>query len=395
MVVGHACDKSSGLLLCAALLTFIVLIPSPSHSAAPARSGQPYAESICNTDPNIIFCEDFNYPQNFFCSYPPALRNHRWINPGWAVEQTDFVYGCDGRQINPATTYQAKPQGAMGSGSQADYVWVANWDRTKGVQDNGGSPGQLRLPGGNYVNGSAPAKDFYVRFQVYWTANYAWPGDPKTGPYAFSNTCIDNKIVFFGPPEWGLNPTNASYDAGALTSCAVYDNISNARYADAAIVRVGSSSDNYKTFPVCSQCSFYNQHNEYLPYQHPTALRNPGDTPTLGKIFRFDVNRWYTVEVHYVLATGGGQTNGTVELWIDGTKVYSANDLDTCDTTPSNGDCSGLGFLWVGAYHNSSDTTAWNGQQIIDNLIVSRSYIGPPRTGNNATPSSPSNIQLQ
>src|ERR1041384_1699675 len=36
----------------------------PAHAAAPARVGQPYAESICNTDPNIIFCEDFNYPGN-------------------------------------------------------------------------------------------------------------------------------------------------------------------------------------------------------------------------------------------------------------------------------------------------------------------------------------------
>jgi hypothetical protein len=327
---------------------------------------------------------------------PVGLLNHRWTNPGWIHEETDFVYGCDGRQINLASTYPTKPQGAMGSGSQSDSVWAANWDSSKGVQNNGGSPGMLRLPGGNYANGSAPARDFYVRFQVYWTSNYTWPGDPRNDKYAFgASPCIDNKIIFIGPSEWGLNPTNASYDAGALTSCAVWDPVSNARYSDALIFRVGTASDNYKTFPMCTQCASNNQHTEYAPYQHPTAFRNPNDTPTFGKIFRFNTNRWYTIEFHYVLSTSGSK-NGTIEAWVDGTKIYSASDLATCESVPGNGDCSGVGYVWLGAYHNSSDVTNWSGQQIIDNLIISRSYIGPPGVGApNPTPSAPTNSQLR
>jgi hypothetical protein len=377
-----------------ACLAFNLTVVSSAHAAAPQRANQPYAEDICSTDPNIIFCEDFNYPQNFFCSSPVDRANHRWTNPAWAEEQRDFVWGCMGRQINTATTYPAKPIGALGSGSQSDHVWVANWDAAKGYQDNGGSPGKLRLKGGNYVNGSAPAKDFYVRFQIYWTSNYAWPGDPKTDKYRYSTNCVDNKIVFIGPVEWGDNPTAASYDAGPLTGCAVWDPVTNSRYSDALTFRVGTASDNYKTFPLCAQCSSNNQHNEYAPYQctENTAAcwRNPHDTPKLGKIFRFDTNKWYTVEFRYKLSSGNGQKDGTIEAWIDGTKIYSASDLETCTNSGISGDCSGLGYVWVGAYHNNNDSTDWDGQQVIDNLVISRSYIGPPRGGASASPQSPS-----
>lgn len=35
---------------------------STSLAVAPPREGQPYAESICDTDPNVIFCEDYTAP---------------------------------------------------------------------------------------------------------------------------------------------------------------------------------------------------------------------------------------------------------------------------------------------------------------------------------------------
>ena len=345
--------------------------PVQALGGAPLRSGQPYAEATKCADPNVIFCEDFNYPADFFCASFIGNNDTRWINPGWAKEVTDYSH-CQGRQINPVTNYLAQPAGSPSGG----YVWASNWDSTLGTVGTGASQGQLRLPGGNYVNGSAPAQDFYVRFQVYWTPNWVWPGDPKLDKYDYgSNPCIDNKIFFIYPAEGLDSPASASYDAGPFTSCGAYDPTDNARFADALTFRVGSSDDNYKFFPLCAVCSSSPKHYEYGPFQSLT-LHNPNDQPIFGKIFRFNTGRWYTLEFHYKLSTSGLQ-NGTVEGWVDGMKIYSANDLETCTNT-AYGDCSGLGALILMAYHNSSDPTSWNGQQVFDNLIISRAYIGPP-----------------
>ena len=357
-------------------LLFVVGLVSPSWAAAPARSGQPYAESICDTDPNILFCEDFNYPANFFCSVPENNGNHRWINPGWMEEITDFVYGCMGRQINPATSYPTKPQGHMPSGAQADHHWVANWDPALGTQEHGGSPGKLMLDsGGNYANGSGPVTDMYFRFQIYWTTDYAWPGDTKTHIYNWGTAnCVDNKILFWYPKNGQSNPTSAAFDAGPYTQCGVWDSVNNARFADALVFRVGDAGDNYKWFPMNSGATENPTHMEYGPYQSLT-LRNPNDVPTFGQIFRFNTGQWYTIETRYKLSTAG-VGNGTIEAWIDGTKIYSASDLETCGN--GLGDCSAIASIILTAYHNGSDTTVWDGQQVVDNLIISKAYIGPP-----------------
>lgn len=358
-----------------------------SHAAAPARSGQPYAESVCNTDPNIIFCEDFNYPQNFFCSLPEIQNNHRWINPGWREELTGFVFGCMGRRINPASQYAQKPQGNAPSGTQADYVWAANWDPTQGTQSHGGSPGKLLLDsGGTYANGTPAATELYFRLQIYWTPNYVWPGDPKIDKYNYgggnTNGCYDNKILYWFPPGGMDNPTSAAFDAGMFTACGMYDPINNARFSDALGVRYGDAGDNYKYFPMNNFANSNPQHMEYAPYQSMT-LRNPNDQKLLGRIFRFNTGRWYTLETRYKLSSPG-VSNGIVEVWVDGTKIYSASDLATCGT--GLGNCSGIGSIMLTAYHNALDTTAWNGQQIVDNLIVSRAYIGPPTGSSDSTP---------
>lgn len=360
---------------------FVAHLNTLSWAAAPSRSGQPYAEAAKCSDPDVIFCEDFNYPQNFSCS----STNHRWINPGWAQEETGSI-ACSGRQINPVANYPPEPAGSPSGG----YVWVSNWDSTLGVVGTASSQGYLRLPRGNYANGLPPAPDFYVRFQVYWTQNWVWPGDPKLDKYNYgSSPSIDDKLLFVYPPEGLANPTGASYDAGPLTYSGLYENINNARFADGLNFRVGTSSDNYKTFPMCYGCASSPKHMEYAPFQS-LVLRNPNDQPIFGKIFRFNTGRWYTLEFRYKLSTSG-QKNGIIEAWIDGTKIYSANDLETCTAT-SYGDCSGLGAIILVAYHNDADVTRWNGQQVIDNLIISRSYIGPP-AGSSTALSPPQNLR--
>jgi len=366
--------RSRGLIFGLGLAALLVL-PMPARAQAPPRAGQPYAEAARCADPNVILCEDFNFPENFIYTWTIGPGNSTWVNPGLTTQTLGYVEGLWARQINPADNYAAQPPGSPPGG----HVWVANWDPSKGAQGNGATWGKLREPGGNYANGSPPARDIYVRFQYYVTPNYAWPGDPKSDVYYFGGSAapVDNKIVFLFPPEGIENPTSAAYDAGVFTTV-VWDPSTNGRFADALAVRYGDAGDNYKHFPMDFDATANPQHMEYGPFRS-TAPRNPGDTPRFGKIFRLDTDRWYTIELRYMLGSAPGATDGIVELWVDGVKIYSASDLATCGA--GVGDCAGVGAIYIGAYHNNADSTAWNGQQVIDNLIVSRSYIGPPGTG--------------
>ncbi len=353
-------------------------------AAAPARPGQPYAESSLCAQPDVIFCEDFDVPANFACTGAAGIGNHKWTNPGFVAEVNDYVYGCEGRQINPASDYPAHAAGSAGS------VWVANWNPAQGAQSPGSSWGVLRQKGGAFANGVPASRDVYVRFQIYWTPNYAWPGDPKTDLYGWgASNPVDNKILFLYPPEF-QSPTEAAYDCGLYTQAGAWDNVNNARFADALSVRVGDSGSGtgYEFFPMCANCSANPPHMEYAPYQ-TLALSNPNDTPTPGKMFRFSRGRWYTVELRYRLSSAPGALDGTIEVWVEGTKVYSASDLRTCGNGTPADDCSGLGQIYLGAYHNAADGTVWNGQQVVDNLVISKSYIGPPGDTGDAGTSNP------
>ena len=383
------------LLVLGALVSLNISAITESNASAPQRPNQPYAESTCNTDPNILFCEDFNYPSNFTFTQTcgAGCGTAVWSNPGLTTGTFDFSYGTDGRRINPATDYLAKPSGALPSGTQPDHVWVANWDPTKGITSNGATWGRLRESGGNYANGTAPATDLYFRFQFYLTPNYVWPGDPKLDKYNYTaSNPVDNKILFIYPPEGTGNPTGASYDAGLYTNSSVYDPTQNARFADAIAVRYGTAQD-FQYLPMCPACSHFPQYYEYGPFQSLT-FRNPSDSKQLGRVYRLNTGTWYTFELHYKLS-GTNQANGMAELWIDGTKVYSQANMVTCGSAES-GDCSGIGGIFIGAYHNAIDKTAWNGQQVIDNLIVSRAYIGPLSGQSDSTPpAAPTNLRVQ
>ena len=107
--------------------------------------------------------------------------------------------------------------------------------------------------------------------------------------------------------------------------------------------------------------------------------------------------------MHYKLSSTENAKNGAIEAWVDRTKVYSASDLATCGSGfPANypgNDCTGLGQIYIGAYHNGIDQTVWNGQQVIDNLVIATSYIGPPsgggRSGDTTAPAAPKNLRTR
>lgn len=119
-------------------------------AAAPLRSGQPYAEAELCARADVIFCEDFNCPQNFQYYDQYSVSYSSWTNAGLAGGITSSQVWQSGRQINPASNYPTKPNGVLPSGSQPDSVWVGNWDFSKGTQGDGSTWGILRNSGGNY-----------------------------------------------------------------------------------------------------------------------------------------------------------------------------------------------------------------------------------------------------
>ena len=295
--------------LCIFILSAVLVFPTVGATQAPPRSGQPYAEAALCARADVIFCEDFDYPENFYYSGNIEANETNWANPGLTTTSFGYLYGAGGRRINPASQYPTQPPGSPAGGS----VWVANWDPSQGPQGDGATWGKLRESGGNYANGSAPANDFYIRFQYYVTSNYAWPGDPRPNSYDFGSPGFptDNKIFFIYPPEGVDNPTGSAYDAGLFTTFSAYDPSTNSRFADTLVVRYGDASDNYKFFPMDASAAYDPQHMEYAPFPS-LALRNPGQTPTAGQIFRFDTNRWYTLEFHYKLSSAPGVPDGGV-----------------------------------------------------------------------------------
>ncbi|MEK7201553.1 MAG: Ig-like domain-containing protein, partial [Patescibacteria group bacterium] len=270
------------------------------------------------------------------------------------------------------------------SPSGCDHTWAANWDSSQGVTSSGALAGVLLNPGqSTYGNGTAATRDLYFRFQIYFTPNWVWPGDPKTDKYGYSSgNSFDNKI-FYVYNRGSSNPTNGRIDAGPHTQSGTYDPITNAGYADTLAFRYGDAGGPYKMFPLCNFCQTAPKFFNYAPYQctanTPACWRNPNDQPLLGRPFRFNTGRWYTLEFRYVVATGAGVPDGLVQAWIDGTMIYDQGGLATCGG--GDGDCAALGSFHVLSYHNGSDPTNWNGQQVFDNLIISKAYIGPPSGG--------------
>ncbi len=383
---------------------------APQRTAAWATSkglntgDQPYAEATLCATGAVILCEDFNYPQDITYDGVGQHNCCHFYNPGVAVDAYGFKQWAS-LFIKPLTDYSTnKTGGSMPSGSQPDNVWVGNWDASKGPQGGGNLWATVRQPGQNYLSGHTPAqaRDIYYRFQIYFTPNFQWPGDPKLDTYNYSGKvqCYDTKILYIYPPGSEYNPTGAHYDAGAHTQCGVYDATTNTRFADALAFRYGNVSGNYKFFPLCANCAPYNNYQNYGPFQSLT-LRNPHDQPLFKRAFRFDTGKWYTLEFRYRISSTDNVADGAIEAWIDGTKIYSELNLETCGSG-SVGKCDPLGELYLGAYHNGNDgppsNNPWNGQMVIDNLVISTAYIGPPGGqgggGDTTPPATPTGLRL-
>jgi len=82
-------------------------------------------------------------------------------------------------------------------------------------------------------------------------------------------------------------------------------------------------------------------------------------------------NRWYCIEQHVRMNTPG-RNNGILRGWIDGKLAFERTDLRFRDTDELK-----IENIWINLYHGGSAVAKEDHHIYMDNLVVSRKYIGP------------------
>ncbi|NOT57247.1 MAG: hypothetical protein HOP18_21805 [Deltaproteobacteria bacterium] len=349
----HIWGKSTRFLLKGGMLALLALTNSPNaQAAAPARTNAPYAESICSSNSDVFFCEDFEGAADSIMIHGVQNTSNTWKNP--AIEFTDVYWSSGGtRQLSTAQL--------PGFDSTKNRVWrIAKGPQTFTDIVTGKNPGtgdgglQGRLNAGLAGSGET---DFYVRLQGWWSADHLWPAE------------IDFK-QFVGLPRSGWNtPTDAwwSADFGFWQDywCSTGSGYTN--FNDVPMVRYSKGGTNTTIFPAA---------NTYCP------TLSPGTSPNGTNAPRIQRERWYTFEMHWVLSQDTAVAR--IELWVDGVKAYDSrgSGIRTCAT---GGPCTGMGYIILLAYMNRVDPQ--RGYYEVDNIVMSRKYIGLP--GNSVPPVQP------
>jgi hypothetical protein len=330
---------------------------SQTQAAAPARA-KPYAESICNTDTNILFCEDFegqdiiNYGNNNCGSVwgNPALDN----GPYGGAPAT-FCWGGGG-------SYQYSSIPLSGFNQSTNHVWRVTKTQsfTDVVTGKNTGTGNGTITGYFKSGLTTGVKDFYVRFQAYWSPDHTWPSQ------------YDFKTVFVLPRNF-VDPPSAPYETGIFLThgywCGPsYFSPSGQNFPDVPQIRYSSA---YHGMPY---------QNEYCP---PRALGQPANGTNAP---RLEKNRWYTLQYHVKLAS---DNTGVLELWVDGNRAYRELRI-TCDSG-----CPDIGNVLIMGWMNSAD--AQTGYYEIDNVVISKAYIPPPNgvVASGSVPNPPTTLNVK
>ncbi len=296
-----------------------------ADAAAPARP-KPYNETLCSQNPDVFFCEDFEGED--LVNYGGNNCNTTWGNP--AIQEKDICWAGGGshQYNNPVIPGFTTSNRVWRVAKSQGFV-----DVNTGIQTGTG--------GGTIAGWLKPeilgtgTKEWFTRIQVYFSSTHTWPSD-----YDFK--------MFFALPRTFIDPPSAAYEAGIYFHQDFWCSGSG-NHNDVPIVRYSS---NFRQFPY---------QNEYCPPLTPGVAPNGTQAP------RFQKGRWYTLEYHVKLAA---DNSGIVELWVDGIKAFSSNRV-TCH----NG-CPDMGYIMIMGWMNSAD--AQTGHYEIDNVVMSRKYIGVP-----------------
>jgi len=325
-----------------AALLLACLTNSDSEAAAPPRA-KPYAESICSTNPDVFFCEDF---EGADINSIPSNCNSTWGNP--AIAQKDICWANGGSyQINtipiPGLSGQNKVWRVSKSTGFVDIVTGRNTGTGNGTIAGSLNPTIL----------GTGAREWYTRIQVYFSSGHVWPAD-----YDFK--------MFFALPRVFVDPPSAEFEAGMYFHQDFWCNPPNNNFNDVPVIRYSNA---FQQFPY---------QNEYCPPLNPGTSPNGVNAPRLVR------GRWYTLEYHYKLATNN---TGLLEFWVDGILAYRTNRA-TC-VTP----CADMGYIMIMGWMNPADQQG--GYYEIDNVVMSRKYIGPAAGADSTPPAPPKNLQLK
>jgi hypothetical protein len=335
-------------LLCTALLVLVSLLYV--EAGAPPRA-KPYKESICNTNPDVFFCEDFEGEDILNYGNPDgsATCDSRWYNPALGQNEdpsqpANFCWGGGGSyQINtrpiPGFAAQNRVWRIAKSQGYTDVVTGINTGTGDGSISGWLKPTLL----------GTGAREWYARIQVYFHPTHSWPAD------------YDYK-TFYALPRDFVDAPSAVYETG-MTFHEDFWCGGETGIPDVPMIRY---SNNFQVFPSP-------KYDGFSPWCPPL---NPGQDPDGVHAPRFVKDRWYTMEYHYKLSSSPTSNDGILELWVDGKKAYSTT-RNTCAAG-----CPNMGFIYILGFMNPRDPQT--GYAEIDNVIISRRYIGPP--GGSAPP---------
>lgn len=99
------------------------------------------------------------------------------------------------------------------------------------------------------------------------------------------------------------------------------------------------------------------KYGKTFPWGHDLSTLEPG--------------RWYCIEQHLKLNTPG-QSNGLLEIWIDGVKIYRKENLYLRDTKKLK-----IEKVWFNFYFGGVAKPLQNFDMYIDNIVIAADYIGP------------------
>jgi len=317
-----------------AAVFLLALCPDVSFATALSRT-IPYAESICSSDANVFFCEDFD-GQDITPIPSSCLGNY--TNPG--IETKDICFPNGG-------SHQLSTIPISGFNQSSNRVWRCAKSTGYVDIDTGVNTGTGNCAVAGWLKPAilgTGAREWYVRFQVYWHTTHTWPAD------------YDYKLLGWSLPRVFEDPPSAEYEAGIYV------------HQDFAC-QISGTWTNFNDVPTIRYSNVFQQapyQGEYCPPLTPGANPDGAHSP------RLQTGRWYTIELHYKLGTDAG--TGRMRLWIDDILTYDFS-RPTC-VAP----CADLGYIYAAlGFMNPADTAT--GYAEFDNLVYSRAKIGLPGGG--------------
>lgn len=92
---------------------------------------------------------------------------------------------------------------------------------------------------------------------------------------------------------------------------------------------------------------------------------------SMGRGGSLEKNRWYSIE-QFVRLNTPGMSDGVLRTWVDGELAFEKMDIRYRDVADLK-----IEALWMNVYHGGTSPAVSDLSLYIDNLVISREYVGP------------------